>query len=413
LDRKLQKAAFELVRRDRSRLLRQLAVRDRLAHLTDGEKQRWEQSLSRYWTLRAEMDRESAQEDLLPRDERKQALESKAAQLNDARKELDHAMAQLSDPRTREEGHPSPPGPGEVVLAYHPLPKGWVGFAATSQGIQVVATFDLPEDALAAPRNPGSPAALAPRLIGPFASTFQGARLVRVLPFGPLQAVDFHALPLAGEPLMARLPIVYGLDLPAHPFAAIGDHPMALLVANPEGNLPEAQKESENVADAVRRWGQGWTPKRLDGERANLEGVRKALPGADLFDFAGHGVFEASGWDSALRLATGSSLTPRDLLTLRRVPAWVVLSTCEGGRSDNQAPGEGFGLAPAFLLAGSRAVVAATRPILDTEARAFVVELYRVWTPGMDLAQPFQRAQLACRRRNPAGDWAAFRLFEP
>ena len=98
-------------------------------------------------------------------------------------------MAELSDPRTREEGSPSPPGPGEVLLAYHPLPQGWVGFAVDSTGIQAVATFDLPEHALADPRDPKSLAVLASGLLGPFESVIRRATLVRVLPFGRLRAV--------------------------------------------------------------------------------------------------------------------------------------------------------------------------------------------------------------------------------
>ena len=413
LDCELNQDALDLVRQDRSRLLRQLAVRDRLANLTDEEKQRWERSLSNYWALRAGIDHEAAQESLLPVDELKRALESKTAQLDKARKELDLAMAELSDPRTREEGPPSPPGPGEVLLAYHPLPQGWVGFAVDSTGIQAVATFDLPEHALADPRDPKSLAVLASGLLGPFESVIRRATLVRVLPFGRLRAVDFHALPFAQGTLLTKVPVVYGLDLSPPRSTAPAGRPVALLVANPEDNLPEAEKESWAVAATVRGWGSGWTPERLDNQDASEEAVRKALLDADLFNFAGHGVFEDSGWDSALLLASGSRLTPRDLLTLRRVPSWVVLSTCEGGLSSKEAPGEGIDLAQAFLLAGSRAVVAATRPVRDTEARAFVVELYRRWKPGMDLARPFQLAQLACRQRNPAGDWASFRLFEP
>ena len=66
-----------------------------------------------------------------------------------------------------------------------------------------------------------------------------------------------------------------------------------------------------------------------------------------------------------------------------------MLSTCEGGRSSKEAPGEGIGLAQAFLLAGSQAVVAAVRPVRDSTAREFVAELHRYWKPGTDLVQPF------------------------
>jgi len=142
--------------------------------------------------------------------------------------------------------------------------------------------------------------------------------------------------------------------------------------------------------------------------------VRAALPGASLFHYAGHGTFAGfAGWDSVLELADGSSLTLGDLLSLRQAPAWVVLSSCDAGRSSEQAPGEGIGLAHAFLLAGSQAVIAATRKVPDSIARDLLGELYRNWQPGVDLPRQFQRAQWTCLQRHPGTDCASFRLFEP
>jgi hypothetical protein len=408
LDRGQRQEAFELVRRDRSRLLRQLEVRDRLANMTSGQQELWDRSMSKYWTLRAQMDHEAAQEDQLPGDELKKAMESQAKQLDEARKELDRAMAGFGGPGNREESRLSPPGSGEVILAYHSLPEGWVGFAATPDGIQV-SFFDLPDDVLADPGAAKFREALAPKLIGPFQSALERVARVRVLPFGPLRSVDFHALPLAGKPLLDWLPVVYGLDVPTHLLPAPAGPLVALLVADPEGNLPEARKESKSVAETIR--GQGWTSKLLEGKGASVGAVRDGLPDASLFEFAGHaGLAGFAGWESALQLAAGSRLTSRDVLTLR-VPAWVVLSTCEGGLSSKEAPGEGIGLAQAFLLAGSRAVVAAVRPVRDSTAREFVAELHRYWKPGRDLVQPFRQAQRACRQRY--ADCASFRLFEP
>ncbi len=412
LDRRQEKDAFELVRRDRSRLLRQLAVRDRLANLTPDQKRRWIESLSSYWTLRDQVEHEAAEEAELPGDELKRAVASKAMQLERARKQLDGAIAELSGSGTREESPPAPPSPGEVILAYHPLPEGWVGFAATPDGIQA-ALFDLPEDSLADPGAPRSREILASRLIAPFRSVLERATRVRVFPFGRLRSVDFHALPLGGEPLFVRLPVFYGLDLPTQLSPAPAGPPVALLVADPEGNLPEAHEESKAVVSMILGWGQGWAPKRMERQEADAGAVRAALPGADLFEYAGHGEAALGGWDSSLRLAAGSRLTSRDLLTLRRVPAWVVLSTCEGGLSSQEAPGEGIGLAQAFLLAGSQAVVATVRAVRDSTAREFVTELHRHWKPGMDLARPFQQTQLFCRQRYPNTDWESFRLLVP
>jgi cellulose synthase operon protein C len=399
--------AFSLARRARSRLLRQLEVRDRLAQLTPTEQARWDQAMSRYWELRDAVDRQAAEEWQLPGDQVQRAREDQASQLAAARKDLDAAMADLGAHGARGEDRLSPPRPGEVILAYHPLPEGWVGFAAHAEGIEVT-TFDLPSAVLDAP------AALSQRLLVPFRPLLDRAERLRVLPYGLLRSVDFHALPLDGEPLLARHLVIYSLDLPSRPAAVLADRPVALLVSDPEGNLPEARQEAGTVGAAIRTWRESWSLRRLDGLAATAGAVREALPGADLFHFAGHGNFAGfAGWDSALRLADGSRLTLADLLALRRVPSWVVLSSCEAGQASEQARGEGVGIAQAFLLAGSRAVIAATERVEDGTARALVDELYQGWEPGADLPRQLQRAQLALRRREPAAHWQSFRILEP
>lgn len=395
--------AFALARRARSRLLRQLTVRDRLAQLNAGEQRRWDQALSKYSALRDAIDRQAAQEWQLPDNQVKPAQERLASQLAEAQKGLDDAMAAFGDPG---ESPLSPPGRGEVILTFHPLPKGqgWAGFAAYPEGLQVT-RFDLPDL--------GDPEALARDLLVPFQRLLNGAERVRVLPYGPLQAVDFHALPLSGEPLLARHLVVYSLDLPASPASTPAGRQIALLVADPEGNLPAAREEAAAVAEAIPGWGSGWSLTRLVGTRASGKAVLVALPGAALFHFAGHGNFMGlAGWDSELRLADGSRLILGDLLALRPAPAWVVLSACDAGRASEQAPGEGIGIAQAFLLAGSRAVIAATQSVQDRSARDLLREMYQNWQPRADLPQQFLRAQRACLRRDPASECLRFRLLE-
>lgn len=408
--------AFSLARRARSRLLRQLRVRDRLAQLTAAEQRRWDDALSRYWSLRQAVDRQAAEEWQIPEDRRRRAGEDRSAQLAEARKELDAAMAAFGAPRDGGESSLSPPRPGEVILAYHPLSplaRDWVGFAAHSQGIEVT-TFTLPPGVLTRRRLRVPLQDLSRVLLEPFRSVIARADRVRVLPYGPLQPIDFHALPLAGEPLLARHTVTYSLDLGSRPPAPLPGRPAALLVADSEGNLPAAREEGETVGAAIRSWGRGWSLKRLDGRAAEAGAVSRALAGSDLFHFAGHGSFAGfAGWDSALRLADGSRLTLSDLLALRRVPAWVVLSACDSGHSSAQTPGEGIGFAQAFVLAGAQGVIAATRQVDDRTARDLIGELYRGWQPGADLGSQLRRAQLACRERDPAADWASFRLLEP
>jgi CHAT domain len=398
--------AFAVARRARSRLLRQLIVRDRLAQLSSEQQQEWNRRLSKYSKLRADIDREAAEDWQLASDQKKRAREARARQLGEAKSALDAALDYLGDPGEMHEDSLSRPGPGEVILLYHPMREGWVGFAATRQGVDA-ARLKLP------PKLPADPGELARGLLEPFHSAIAASRRIRVLPYGRLWSVDFHALDFAGEPLFKRHVVVYGLDLPVPTSPAPPTNREALLVTNPTSDLPAAKREGNEVAGVIK--GSRWKLKWLDGPAASADAVRRALPGVELFHYAGHGKFDGfAGWDSTLKLADESRLMLGEILTLEHSPTWVVLSSCDGGRSSEQAPGEGVGLAQAFLLAGSQAVIAATRLIDDRPARELMVALYRDWQPGLDLPGQLQKAQIA-RSQDPTADsyWTSFRVFVP
>jgi CHAT domain-containing protein len=234
---------------------------------------------------------------------------------------------------------------------------------------------------------------------------------IRVLPYGVLRNVDFHALPFAGDVLLATAPVVYGLDLPA---PADGAEPgaRALVVADPRGDLPAARREAERVTAALEAHRQ-WTAETLAGPAALAGALRARLGEVDLFHYAGHAVFGGpGGWDSVLPLAGSSDLTLGDILALARAPRWVVLSGCETGRSGAAAPAESLGLAQAFLAAGSASVLAAVRPVADETAAALVEGYYRAWSRATPAAQALRTAQLALRARDPQADWSSFRVVE-
>jgi cellulose synthase operon protein C len=395
--------ALDLARRSRSRLLRQLARGDRLAQLTPAEQATWDTALGEFRQRRMAADEATTADWALPKDQLWRVLDERARRYAVAERSLDRAFAVLGSAGRRDGALP-PPQPGEVTLAYHPIAGRWVGFAQIGQ-LVAVHPFDLSPDVLA------SPGKLAAQLLVPFQAEIERARRVRILPYGALRGVDFQALPFAGDVLLAAHPVVYGLDLTTPRDASPPAKPRALVVANPLLDLPQAAHEGEVVAAALRS---GWSVTLLQGPSATVEAVKAALADSDLFHFAGHGFFAGTGgWESDLRLAGGSRLTVADLLALRRVPRWVVLSGCETGRS-SEAPIEGLGLAQAFVLAGSRAVIATTRTVEDRDAEAMVKDLYthETGTPP-DLAALLRQAQLAWRKRDPNAHWASFRVFEP
>jgi len=351
---------------------------------------------------------ERAKNDLaLPADQLRQEQEARKTEAEAVKRLLDEAFLILGGPGEQPVETPAPPRPGEVILAYHPLPHGWVGFAADGKTV-TVHRFELPPEVLSRPEE------LTRRLLHPFQASIRQTRRLRIFPSGPLQSVDFHALPFDGDILLAGRPVVYGLDLPvpASPAQPPGRH--ALLVANPRGDLPGALDEARAVRKVLKSGSQPWITEELKNAEASEKAVRRRLADADLLHYAGHGTFSGfGGWESSLLLAEKTELTLGDFLALDRVPAWIVLSACDTGRSSAETPVESLGLAHAFLLAGSRAVVASTRPAGDRTVPEFFTELYRQWDRQPDLAVALQRAQLAWRKRSPKADWASFRLFEP
>ena len=398
--------ALAVARRSRSRALRGLRRGDRLAALTPEEQERWDRASREYLELRDRLDAEADDDWRLPADQLARAHQRRGTQRRQLRGILDRALTVLD---ARSPGHRDPLPPlseDETVLAYHPLAEGWVAFAAAG-GDVAARRFELAEDELTDPR------VLAARLLAPFAVEIAVARRMRILPYGALRGVDFHALPFDGDVLLASRPVVYGLDLRT-PAATSRRTRTVVLVANPGRDLPAARREAAAVRRALGESPEAWTVRLLSGAEAHGDALRRALPGATLFHYAGHASFAGrGGWESALPLAAGSRLTLSDVLALERLPESVVLSGCETGRTAREAPLASIGLAHAFLAAGSRQVVAAVRPIADRDAADLVADLYRRSGPELDLAGGLRQAQLAWRRRSPDADWQSFRVIEP
>lgn len=399
--------ALEVARRARSRVLEAVRLSDRVAHLPAAERARWDAALSAYRQEREVLDEEAAKDWRLPaarlaevRQARRQREERLRALLEEAFSLLAPALAQGASRSARPH-----PAPGELWLVYYPAPRGWVGFAASERG--VTARFLEP----VAPGAP--PAALAAALLEPFREELSAAKRLTLVPYGVLRAVDFHALPFGGDALVAGRPVAYALDLAAPaPTVAPAPERTALIVADPEGNLPRAREEAKLVHEALRA---DWQVQVQSGPAATGAAVRAALERAELFHYAGHGRFAGlGGWESAMPLHEGRLLVG-DVLALRRVPAWVVLSGCETVRAAQESPVEGLGLAQAFLAAGSHGAVAAWREVDDAHAMELMRSLYRQGGPGSATALPeaLRRAQLELRARRPDADWAAFRALTP
>ncbi|MFK7886822.1 MAG: CHAT domain-containing protein [Gammaproteobacteria bacterium] len=327
------------------------------------------------------------------------------AQLQARQAEHERELRELLDQSTLDATTTIPlavPPPGEALLIFHPLVQGWVAIAMTGD----TSTAVTPACAL----EHQTPAALAQCLIDALAPNLHAAKRLRVVPSGVLAEVDFHALKFADTHLMDALPLRYSLDLHAAVPPVFGGT-QAFIVGDPTRQLPASKKEALAVGSALSNTGL-MAVQTLTGRDAGFEPVRSALNTADIFHFAGHATYESQhAWSSALALASDDALSVADVLSLERVPAFVMLSACDTARGDASVQGEVVGLAQAFALRGAQAVIATARPVRDEQAQALSRAFYHHWHGDLPADIALQRAQQSLRQLDPDGDWAAFRLI--
>jgi hypothetical protein len=387
-------AAFAAAREARSRAHRAMSRLDRVEALGAGQRERWERALGTYHRLRADIEARAAERWTTASDKLPLALEEDKALSQAASAALDEALEALNvgaDP-------PLPTLDPEVLTLY---PFGgeadWLVFTALGGETRVAKVprgakgQALAEQWLAAMGHPPSP-----------------QQPLRVLVTGETQSVDVHAAMWDGQPLAATVAVAYGFDIadPRHP-AGEG----VVVVGDPRGDLPHAAAEAREIAA-------GWPgAASLLGEAASRSKVTSAASAAWGMHLAAHGELRAGGgWESAVLLAGTERLTASDILALPRAPDWVVLSGCETARGAEWTPGVGMGLGPAFLFAGSKAVVGAMRPVHDEAARSFAVALHeavRSDNPKRDLVAAFAKAQRALLAQAEVSDPWAYRILVP
>jgi tetratricopeptide (TPR) repeat protein len=403
--------AATAARRGRARILDSLQWLDRLDALSSSERARWEKTVADYRGRVDKLRAEAQNDSLLADDARKRAIEKQEVESKRLRDAFEEALAMPPHPAAGP-SLPVPPAQGEVLLVSQPIQKGWVGFAVTHDRVVLhrIAEMD----------SHSPPEQIAARLLDAFSDVLENATSIRFAPHGRLSPVDFHKLRWRGQPLLDRFIITYGLDLSRARGAAVSDAPpLAILVANPSGDVPGTLRAARFVAGALEK--SGWRVELIHGEAATHDAVREALerPGVQLFFYAGHGFYKRrDGLESGLRLAGHSGFTVVDVMALSRVPPQVVLSGCETAKADNDTPVEGLGLAQAFVLAGASAVVATARPVEDKLAEQMMRLLYhdedgRVRLASRDLPAALREAQRAAAQDATADDWAAFRVLVP
>ncbi|MCA9551979.1 MAG: CHAT domain-containing protein [Myxococcales bacterium] len=395
--------ASRAARRSRRRGLSVLTWSNRVARLPPAARTRWYEAIARYRAARRELE-ETGEDWSLARDALRTQRRRRAAARAALAAHADEAMAALTVGADPNASILAAPVEGELILAYHPLPTGWVGFAVDSTGVTYAR---IPELDVSAPVTE-----LATRLLAPLADRIRGASRIRVLAYGELAAVDFHVLPLDDVRLLDSHSVVYGLDLPPRPTPPVMQVRDALVISDPRIDLPGARREAADVATS---WVQaGLQVEALVGPEATYGRVYDELSAQpDLLYYAGHAVYAGlDGQAAGVLLANDGKLTTTDVLSLSAAPRVVVLSGCETGKTGTKEGGN-LGLAQAFLVAGSEVVVATSRPVRDGAMASLSQALLdgESWSAD-DVIRRARAGQLSAATARMPG-WSAVRVVVP
>lgn len=293
---------------------------------------------------------------------------------------------------------------GELLLAFHESEGGWAVFAMDDEGL---VAKEVPVDARASPQK------LAESLLGAVLAKIKANQRLKLVSFGVLHQVDFHALPFQGAPLVSTKSVVYSVGIPAA--SAPEDTFEHAYVMAPYASLKQTQQEAQMVKDQLSA--QGFDVRSIQkmksGSTELMRMWKQRRPG--WFHYAGHAQYRGrDGWQSYLGTEARPIWTIGDIVAMEHSPLRVVLSGCETAQTSSVGASS-LGLAQAFVLAGSKWVIAASRPIKDTEAQVLVGALYGEQNaqvrddPGAWLAG----AQREILKRSPQIDWPAFRVLVP
>lgn len=328
-----------------------------------------------------------------------------------------------------------PPHSALLTIAY--LPGGISIWFSTSSGVEQYWIAEQParsavnrlRTAIASPGATSSEISFASRaveqlLLGPVENhlgslaTESPPATLMIDAEGSLAQIPWAALENPkGISLLERFVLVRAAEWPSEGVESgrFSNQTRALIFADPNsGNdesfprLPDARREGEWLAGRLRR------AFLASGADADTRTLLTMLPNAELFHFAGHGVF--NGGLGGLHTASSAEVDARQIRELRLGGlGLVVLAACSTAAGNGEGMQKGpDALIPAFLNAGAARVIAAESPVDSGLTSEFMQGFYRQLLKGDPPAVSLRSATLQLRRAHPdvsPSVWAAFQIF--
>lgn len=356
--------AMQLMRHLRTRPLLGLKRVELIGRLAPAERQQWTAAVVQYLSARRE------------HEEAQSAGEAKA-RIDQLKEQVQLRLAgALGALRDAEPLPPRPPAQGEVFLICHPLYSRWACLAADEQQLYVhtLRADELPRAALAEPETS--------TFLAPFAAPLARAKVLSVFGYGDFRSVPVDRLHFAGRPLGEQLAVRYSLDI-ATSAVPVKDRRAVVAI---DAKLEYAETSGQRFAlgapllSALQPGGLWRAELKNLGLHGAVGGevpqgdadLRPELSRAGLLLLFGHMDYApGSGWINGINWTQWSRLTGGDVMLAEgSVPERVLLIACSSGAADDLVGGhEALGLAQAFLLRGSREVLATTRPVTAEAGR--------------------------------------------
>lgn len=406
--------AFELLRKHRTRTLSRLMTQHRLHNVFGSDKEQWEDSLANYRKERESAEKEAELDWKRPKDELTEVIKQRTTKLDNARERLERTLTAQSPSLPSEA---LPPKDEECIVGVFEGHQSTLLFAQNRELTQVEEISIESAEKPVATKQTGmianAPVERWIQALRHVETCWGTAKQVRWLSSAGGSLVDPAMLFNTLSP-QKTIPIVHSLDIGTSHVTTPSNQCLAAMVIDPLGNLSNARQESIDVQQALTpcktsRW------RTLQGEKVTAESLTQTLLTASWFHLAGHAKRSGdNGLDDQIMLFDGA-FDVRDILTLPQVPQHVVLSSCEGAHIDPDHHTASIDLASAFILSGSKQVLAATKPVKDSDATAIVSQVYHqlsLQEEPNDLASALATAQSQFAQHQEI-DKYAFRVFVP
>jgi CHAT domain-containing protein len=239
-------------------------------------------------------------------------------------------------------------------------------------------------------------------LIAPIADRVRNARLICIVPHGPLHYVPFHALHPdisdASNPLFEACPVLYAPSATVlldycwrkQPSQQHNGLCVAYAGSATDGQAPLRFAELESHAVAERLGSM-----LVTGAAARKDLIKEEGPRHRFLHFSCHGHFSPGfPLTSGLELADGR-LDVRDILDRVQLDAdLVTLSSCNTGQSALRRGDELIGLVRAFMYAGTPSVLVSLWKVDDVSTAMLMDRFYcELAIEGVTKAVALQQAQ--------------------